>query len=353
MQENKPRFVRPGFDPKTDIETSGDLLERKPIAETLNSLLANVDSPFVLAIDGKWGSGKTTFTHYWMESLKKQSAAVVYLNAWEQDFWTDPFVALLATLKDEMASQKVLASNNPKLKKLLQSAKKVGGQLLKNAIPAALKAATAGAVDIANLDIDGIDSAFEKIAEKRIEKYMAEQSTVKSFLKALEEFVLAQMEADKDKGPVVIIVDELDRCRPDYAVLLLERLKHFFSVKGLIFVLVADLEQLGNAVKGLYGESYDGRDYLRRFIDFQFQLPARNLERFISATAIKFGINQIINNKHNFQYFTNTMTVCARVYKMSLRSIEQILVKVRLALGLTQSHELDVWNGLAKTDTMV
>ena len=53
MQENKPRFVSPGFDPKTDIETSGDLLERKPLAETLNSLLANVDSPFVLAIRSK------------------------------------------------------------------------------------------------------------------------------------------------------------------------------------------------------------------------------------------------------------------------------------------------------------
>ena len=337
MQNNNQRFSRTPFDPKVDIEKSGDLLERKPIAETLNALLDAIEAPFVLAVDGKWGSGKTTFALYWIASLKTQSAAVVYLNAWEQDFSADPFVALLATLKHEMKEEVVSESDRKKLTKFLQSGKKLAGLLAKNAIPIAVKAATAGTIDLADIDVEGLDSAMEKIAEKRVDEYIAERNTVKSFVSALEEFVASQVAQDTSKRPVVIIVDELDRCRPDYAVLLLERLKHFFSVKGLIFVLVADLDQLGHAVKGLYGESYDGRDYLRRFIDFQFQLPDRNLARFVSATAIKFGINGFTNNTTGFKYFTSTLTICARAYSLTLRSVEQLLVRVRVVLALDKS----------------
>ena len=71
---------------------------------------------------------------------------------------------------------------------------------------------------------------------------------------------------------VIIFVDELDRCRPSYAIELLERIKHLFNIGGLVFVLALDREQLGHSIKAVYGNGIDSDGYLRRFVDFEYQL---------------------------------------------------------------------------------
>ena len=64
------------------------------------------------------------------------------------------------------------------------------------------------------------------------------------------------------------MIDELDRCNPHYSVLVLERIKHIFSVPGIVFILSVDKKQFGNAIRGYYGSDLiDANEYLRRFID--------------------------------------------------------------------------------------
>jgi len=72
--------------------------------------------------------------------------------------------------------------------------------------------------------------------------------------------------------PVVIIVDELDRCRPDFAIKFLERIKHFFNVDGICFLIATDYENLPNAVESVYGSNVKGELYLRKFFDYEFNL---------------------------------------------------------------------------------
>jgi hypothetical protein len=111
---------------------------------------------------------------------------------------------------------------------------------------------------------------------------------VDDFQKALSEFV-DTIEGDK---PIIFLVDELDRCRPDYAVSLLEQIKHLFSVPKIVFVLAIDKEQLGHAIRGVYGsDRLNADEYLRRFIDLEYKIPRPDTREFVSYLYDYFGFN--------------------------------------------------------------
>lgn len=88
--------------------------------------------------------------------------------------------------------------------------------------------------------------------------------------------------------PIFILVDELDRCRPDYAIELLEGIKHLFGVKGIYFVVATNIDQLSESVKAVYGTGFDGARYLKRFFDLEYTLPEP--DRFAFAKYLFNGI---------------------------------------------------------------
>lgn len=71
----------------------------------------------------------------------------------------------------------------------------------------------------------------------------------------------------------MLFVDELDRCRPDFAVNMLEIIKHTFNVKGVQFVLVTNTQQLRSSINHCYGETVDAQRYLDKFLKYSFSLP--------------------------------------------------------------------------------
>ena len=85
----------------------------------------------------------------------------------------------------------------------------------------------------------------------------------------------------KKSCPVVVVIDELDRCRPLYAIELLEVAKHLFSVEIIVFVLAINLRQLGHSIKAVYGSDFDSHEYLERFIDITIPLPMAERVHFI------------------------------------------------------------------------
>lgn len=74
-------------------------------------------------------------------------------------------------------------------------------------------------------------------------------------------------------APIVIVIDELDRCRPDYALAVLEVIKHFFAVPKVHFILGINGEALESSVRARYGVDVDAESYLRKFINASFSLP--------------------------------------------------------------------------------
>ena len=87
------------------------------------------------------------------------------------------------------------------------------------------------------------------------------------------------------QGPLIVMIDELDRCRPSFAVEFLETTKHLFAVDQVVFVLAVNRKELAHAVKALYGNDFDADRYLRRFFDIDFRLPepVRGRENYIDV----------------------------------------------------------------------
>ena len=121
------------------------------------------------------------------------------------------------------------------------------------------------------------------------------------------------------------MIDELDRCRPSYAVELLETAKHLFDVDRIIFVLALNREQLEYAVKALYGNMFDAEGYLRRFFDLDFRLPAPERDDFITELFTQVKISD-----HRVQMLVKTFL---GLPTLSLRDIAQAVHRLGLVLN--------------------
>lgn len=260
------RFREPEIPEDEPFEN--DELDRKKYADLLTQLLRRTETPLVLGLDSDWGTGKTTFAKMWQKQLELDGFKTLYFNAWETDYVAEPLVALVGELD---------IARKGKGDKQYNQVKKVAGEVLRKGVPVAIRLLTSGLIDIKNQDVeDALENLAEHAAKESIDSYLSQKTELKEFRKALTE-LLDEISDDK---PLVFFIDELDRCRPTFAVELLERIKHLCEVEGIVFVLVMHREQLAHSVRGLYGGDFDAGAYLRRFLDLAYTLPAPEPERY-------------------------------------------------------------------------
>jgi predicted KAP-like P-loop ATPase len=275
-------------------------LEREPYAKVLTEIVNTYADGFVLAINNEWGAGKTTFVKMWQQQLKNEGFQTIYFNAWENDFDNNPLVALMSELE---------TLTNTKNEIVFKSVIEKGAVLVKNIVPALAKALIKKYVgDIDEIAVDAIENATKastEILEEEIKEYSSKKKTIIEFRKELEKFV----RQSENAKPLIFIVDELDRCRPNYAVEVLEQIKHFFSVSGIVFVLSIDKKHLGSAVKGFYGsEHIDSNEYLRRFIDSEYSIP--------KPTTIGF-VKYLLNIIHSKTFWLHLSELSTRSFEMT------------------------------------
>ena len=278
-----------------------------------------IDAPCSIAIDGQWGSGKTFFVKQAITILEQKNQAIrsseehgvtnptinqlslqhtylpVYYDAWKNDNVNDPLLSILHTI----------ATNQHIFKKSSFS----------NQVPFLQKAATlvdafcgTGIKDIyAIKDEDNMFSAIQSMQDFQLE--------VQSFLtECIHE------RADR----LVIFIDELDRCRPSFAVQLLERIKHYLSVDDVIFVFSINSTELVNTVKAVYGQIFDGYRYLDRFIDFKMELPKIDNESYLSSIGF---------DRSNSLFSYSVLLHVLSYYKLSMREIEKCCRLVNASCG--------------------
>ena len=254
-----------------------DLLGRKESVEVLTHLVGSLDGPCVLAVDAAWGSGKTTFLRIWAQYLRNQGFPVVEFNAWETDFAGDPFVSLSTELTDGLG-----AYTDETLATKIDNTTNVAKEVIRRAVPGLIRVATAGILDVNPLLGKELGQALASAAEKRLSDYREAQKSIKEFRRVLQDMAYT---VSKSKGnrPLIVVIDELDRCRPSYAVELLEIAKHLFAVDRIVFVLAVNRSELAHSIKALYGRDFDATGYLRRFFDVDFRLPDPERREFIGA----------------------------------------------------------------------
>ena len=198
--------------------------------------------------------------------LELDKFQVIYFSAWANDWADDPLIAVFseytAFLDSVQTPGEVL---NAKMTRFKESAKSALPGLVKGGVSAAIKAATGGGLDISALMNDFV--------EKSISGYQDGKKSLNQMqhaLKQIQEVLKSNLHIQK---PLIFIIDELDRCNPKYAVNLLVRVKHIFSIQGIIFLLAYDKKQLSTSIKHFYGSETDTDNYLHRMIDLEMKLP--------------------------------------------------------------------------------
>jgi predicted KAP-like P-loop ATPase len=207
-----------------------DKLDREESSEILTQLLRSVTKPFVLSITSGWGTGKTTFVRMWKQHLLNEGFPCIYFNAWENQYSQDPLISFIGEINSQISSN---LGEGSQAKTAFENAKQLSGKLAKRAIPAVIKLATYGILDLNDLTEDTIADLMTDIAEDNIKNYEGSKQTIQKFKKNLTKFVDKLSSYKKHKGlSLVFIIDELDRCKPLYVIDLLERINGSPVING-------------------------------------------------------------------------------------------------------------------------
>lgn len=256
------------LDIKQNVITFAQILEQEKYAPGGTSR--------VFSISAEFGIGKSFFCTKLSEVLEHDDIPVSMLNIWEMDFYENPLIPLLIKIKD-------IYVNYNKIKTITTNVAKKAGKAISKAAKLAVKYKT-------GINIDTFINLYKSLGDPKSDLY----NDYLKFEKELEELkrILSYWAKTLDK-PIVIIIDEIDRCRPDYAVKTLEILKHFFDIPGFVFVLAIDEEQLKSSVETLFGtKNFDG--YKRKFINNSFLLPTPDKIKFTDFLYEKSGMINVI-----------------------------------------------------------
>jgi hypothetical protein len=329
------------IDPKNPF--AGDALDRKPSIELLTKLAQSTTQPFVLSVEAHFGFGKTTFLNLWKAHARLEGHLCLDFNAWENDFVEDPMIAFLG----EMARALEEAGKNEEGFPLAEDWKKVeklSGKLFRKVLPIAVQVGTVGLMktdDVKELmgvvaeSADELGKGASEFARKKVEEYESSRKTIKGFRQILAEFANNLAKREEKKKPILFFIDELDRCRPDFAVALLERIKHLFHVEGFFFVLSIDRRQLGHSVQSLFGSGTDVDGYLRRFIDLRFNLPKPSAVDFAGMLYDRYKIREAITGGQHEQTVRERVVTrfasLANHFGLSLRVQEQCFTEINIA----------------------
>lgn len=288
-----------------------DSLSRNKNIEVIMKFLNNLESQMVLNLDDDWGTGKTVFLKQ-LEYLGnfeeinenicninpeviddfKSKYTTFYFNAWEHDLYDNPLESLIYSLLMKIAEIEDGKKIQDQTVKVISKIVKKIGILSADAV---IKTITNGSVKLADFNLED-------------EEPIPEVTSIEMKREAIDELIEELL--GNANGKLLIIVDELDRCKPSYAVKLLEIVKHFFVNNQIVFLFGSNKKELSETIKHEYGQNFNGYKYLHRFFDFEFTLPGISIESYINERIGEFFTSSDIRGKEIIivsEYFGFTM----------------------------------------------
>ena len=291
-----------------------NILNRNTHIHNFISMLLNIEKGGVIAIDGEWGSGKTYFVHQvkWLfdsvnenidsdiktvlnstspklDNIIGHKYKVFYYDAWKHDKSNNPFFTLLRTMILAFGGIDYFKEETSFIKSLLKGA----SHIVKGVTP---------------IDAEWIFKGTKELCGINDTEQFSEL-----------EFLDYICEGQYDK--LVVFIDELDRCRPSFAVELLEIIKHYFNNDKVIFVLSTNLSEFQYCIKQYYGDGFNGWKYLDRFIDLRLTVPTISTEDYYKYLWQKTGTDRI----------DDISIACAKYFGFNLRDIQRYNQQVNIA----------------------
>ncbi len=317
-----------------------DLFGRKAFGESLKNVIINSDDALVISLDGMWGEGKSTFVRMWQGILTEDGIPNIYIDAFSNDYVDNAFISVASAINSYIESN-AKDSSSVNVSTYKEKAKQIGIKLLSLGAKIGVKAITLGAFEKA--DIELVKSLGEDIAsnssdfvsdliEQQLSSHSADVQSFELFRKLLSE--LPNEIEGNDGKPLVIIIDELDRCRPSYAVDFIEKIKHFFSVKNVVFLLVMHKQQLEVAVKNIYGSEIDAHSYLQKFINIETSLPKstdlHSMTDIAKYCEYLLNAHEISHPKVNSDNLQRYIISLASYYNLYLRQLEKVYTNISI-----------------------
>ena len=284
---------------------SDDALGREPIAQSLTNLVEHQTDSLVVSLHGNWGTGKTFLLQRWHASLTKNGFEAIYFNAWEDDFCSDPLVAIIGQISEELETN---VDYKCEVKKVMRKARLLFKQIFNNAVE-----------KYVGISFEELSNASKETSKNRALASYHEQRKCKDQLKeSLGE--MSKKVMCKTKKPLVFIIDELDRCRPTFAIELLERVKHIFDIPNMVFVLGVNHDELRKSTQSIYGE-IDADAYFRRFFDLGFTLPEGDREKFCGHLIRQYQLDKIFEGK-DYNDLLASFPILLKQLDLSLRDMD-------------------------------
>lgn len=333
MTDNKESNI--WYDDKLGRKVDADFLESFLTGVVETRKKADEIGSFVLNINSNWGGGKTFFLERFGKQLKENGYIVCHINAWVSDYTDDPLIPVMSAIDKSLVDLLPKSEDGSKIIKQIRSniapllsavVRGVGKRMAK-------KWLDEGVDEVVNIfsgtsSIDGNEVApvsdnqgadtttstreksdsdstveaalgeaisdgvntLDGMAKTLIDNYLKTDQSLKAFKNGLGQAIKAvDAVGGGNHSPFFILVDELDRCRPDYAIAMLERIKHLFEVENIVFVLATDTTQLQHSITAVYGSEFDSQRYLHRFIDQTYTLSNPTMKGIIDYRISNSG----------------------------------------------------------------
>lgn len=313
---------------------------RREAGETLTRIIDNIEMGCTISLTGEWGSGKTTFLRMWRQDLINHCFPTVLLNAWKTEWAEDPLIAVLSCMLD------VINKSDDSSKQAIEDVKKIVSSFIKKPLPVLGEVVNTVVEATTGVHLKGVSDSLKKMSseafDEAVEDFNSREESLEKLKIAIEAFAWDVNQGSDDPKPLVFIIDELDRCRPDYSVRLLEVLKHFFEVKNIVFICAIDKKHMEDAIKGYYGsESINASEYLRRFFDLEVELPTPNYDVFCRDLYEYYNLGAFFDSpsrksayffNRDGEVFISSLVSLASKGNLNLRQVERICAYTKLSL---------------------
>lgn len=318
--------------------TQDPLHRRDEIADFLKMLIA-VEPPYTFVIDAPWGSGKTFFVKQVAKALQMANPALdpdletlsatlgetatelpatpclpIYFNAWEDDHFDNPILPILAAIAS--------ATDEKSVK---------GGEDFRKGIIGAIEAA-ASLIGYGG-DINGVIEDFNGI------DFLARYKEEKELRGKIDELIKTNLPEVADRA--IIFIDELDRCRPEFAIKVLEQTKNLFQQENIVVVYSTDITQLAHSLQGVYGPKFEGRKYLERFYDKRLELDPIKPADYLLYKGVST----------NYGYAQSYIQIADELLsnkQASLRACNRLADPIKKQLDYIDTHQGFYGNGRAR-----
>lgn len=349
------------------VPWENDLLTRKTDANYVYQLIKGRSKQHsgsvVINVDARWGQGKTYFlTNMYLDVLEKKHPAVK-IDAWKYDYVDDPYTYVMAELDEYFETLLVLKRGKTKADKdtkavirqkvaavranagkllwvgLKGAAKRAGRfviaegtdemiEVVEQYAPTSLAKEAKGAIEDAEKQmVEVSDNIINAYIKKRLDDFSETKESLENFRENLTQLIELLATEFKMKMPMYIFVDELDRCRPTYAIQMLERIKHLFDIPNLAFVVATDTTSLSHSIKAVYGSEFDSKQYLQRFFHRTYKLPVATRQHILEAMIVQSDVDLEIwslpDISESVATYARFFDVTSRKFGLSVRQAQQ------------------------------